>query len=458
MVQVKRYVKASALWIFIGILASAQPVWGASAGAENPVVRIVKNASAAVVNIDVETASRKTPMPAPFRNDQLFRRFFDAVPMKGRGSGFIVSKEGQILTNNHVVEGADKITVTLSNGKTYDAEVLGRDPTFDLAVIKIKPDSDLTTLQLGDSESIEVGEWVVAIGNPYGFEHTVTVGVISAKNRSIHAQDVNFDGFLQTDAAINPGNSGGPLIDMDGRVVGINTAIIPYAQGLGFAIPVNMAKQIMGDLVEYGKVRRGQLGAVVQDLTQAFAEAYNIEAETGVVIGDVMEGSAAARAGLERGDVIVSADGETVKDVRWFVGKVRSLAPGAPLKLKVVRSGKSIDITAKLDELSDSGSGRPSGRTGGHILEKAGIAASKLTPELKRRYEIKGETGLVVEEVAQGSPAQAAGIREGDLILEVNGKKVSDLPSLNSVAQNSKSVVLLLERQGRTFFTSVGNE
>ncbi|GHS99356.1 protease [Synergistales bacterium] len=463
MVRVKKYAKVSMLWILIGILASAQSVWGASFGAENPIVQIAKSASPAVVNIDVETAPRRSSMPAPFRNDPLFRRFFGeefekfsrSVPMKGRGSGFIVSEEGQILTNNHVVDGADKITVTLSNGKTYDAKVLGKDPTFDLAIIKIERDVNLTVLELGDSDTIEVGEWVVAIGNPFGLEHTVTVGVISAKNRSIHAADVNFEGFLQTDAAINPGNSGGPLIDMDGKVVGINTAIIPYAQGLGFAIPVNMAKQIMGDLVEYGKVRRGQLGVVVQNLTKAFAEAYDIKAETGVVVGDVMEDSAAERAGLERGDVIVFANGETVKDVQGFVGKVRSLVPGATLRLEVVRGGKSINITAKLDELSDFENKRPSSQTGGNILEKVGIAASKLTAELKRQYKIKGETGLVVKGIARNSPAQAAGIREGDLILEVNGKKVSDLSSLNSLTQSNKSSVFLLERQGRTFFTSI---
>ena len=221
-----------------------------------------------------------------------------------------------ILTNNHVIDGVDKITVTLSDGKTYPAKVVGKDPTFDLAVIKIDPDEDLPVLELGDSDAVEVGEWVVAIGNPYGFEHSVTAGVISAKNRSIHAQDVNFDGFLQTDAAINPGNSGGPLLNMEGQVVGINTAILPYAQGLGFAVPVNMAKQIMGDLVSYGKVKRGWLGISVQNLTPEIAEAYGVKARSGVIVGDVFPDSAAEKAGLMRGDVITAIDGEKVKDVQ----------------------------------------------------------------------------------------------------------------------------------------------
>jgi serine protease Do len=463
--RVKRYVGLLTLLSVVGVFA--QPALAASQYADNPVVQIVKNVSPAVVNIDVETVSKRSSLPFPFQDDPLFRRFFGeefrrfsrSVPMKGRGSGFIVTKEGQILTNNHVVEGADKITVTLSNGKIYEAEVLGKDPTFDLAVIKINPESDLTILELGDSESIEVGEWVVAIGNPYGFEHTVTVGVISAKNRSIHAQGINFDGFLQTDAAINPGNSGGPLIDMDGRVIGINTAIVPYAQGLGFAIPVDMAKQIMSDLVTYGKVKRGWLGISVQNLTKEFAEAYNIKEENGVIVGDVFENSAAERAKLQRGDVIVSVNNETVKDVQWFVNKVRSQAPGTTLKLKVIRNGKTTSVTAKLDEIPDSEGDVASGRrTEENTLEKVGIAVSKLTNELRRQYKVEGP-GLVVVEVADGSPAQMSGIQEGDLLREVNGKRLNEADDLGrALKQSNRPVVLLVEREGRTFFVALKGE
>jgi serine protease Do len=375
--------------------------------------------------------------------------------MRGRGSGFVVSKEGQILTNNHVVDGADKITVTMSDGTTYTAEALGKDPTFDLAVIKIKPDSNLTALELGDSETIEVGEWVVAIGNPYGLEHTVTVGVISAKNRSIHTRDVNFDGFLQTDAAINPGNSGGPLIDMDGKVIGINTAIIPYAQGLGFAIPVNMAKQIMNDLVTFGKVKRGWLGISVQNLTKEFAEAYNIKEETGVIVGDVFQDSAAERAKMQRGDVIISLNGETVKDVQWFVSRVRAQAPGSELKLKIVRDGKTIDVTAKLDEIPESESGTSvSSGSGDDVFKDMGVNVSRLTPELRRQYKIESRVGLVVVRVTDDSPGQKVGLREGDLILEVNGRKVND-PSDGPAIKKGQPVVILIERDGRTFFASL---
>ncbi|MDR1376725.1 MAG: Do family serine endopeptidase [Synergistaceae bacterium] len=462
--RVKKYAGLLALLSVMGILAWARPVPAASRYADNPVVQIVKDVSPAVVNIDVETVSKQSSLPLPFRDDPVFRRFFGeefrrfsrSVPMKGRGSGFIVTKEGQILTNNHVVEGADKIMVTLSDGKTYDAEVLGRDPTFDLAVIKIDPDSTLTTLELGDSESIEVGEWVVAIGNPYGLEHTVTVGVISAKNRSIHAQGINFDGFLQTDAAINPGNSGGPLIDMEGKVIGINTAIVPYAQGLGFAIPVDMAKQIMNDLVTYGRVKRGWLGISVQNLTKEFADAYKIEEESGVIVGDVFADSAAERAGLQRGDVIISVGSETVKDTQWFVNKVRSQAPGATLRLRVIRNGRAITVTAKLDEIPDSERNPASGETEESGFEKLGVAVSELTNELRRQYKIEARAGLVVVGVADGSPAQEAGIQEGDLIREVNGKKVEDAGDLSgTITKNSKSVVFLIERGGRTFFAAL---
>ncbi|GHV34726.1 protease [Synergistales bacterium] len=452
--------------VIIGVFLFVYPSFAASRQIDNPVVEIVKNFSSAVVNIDVEAVQRRSASPLPF-NDPIFKHFFGddfkefsrSVPMKGRGSGFIVSKDGQILTNNHVVAGAEKITVTLSDGKIYPAEVLGRDPTFDLAVIKVKPDNDLTVLSLGDSDTIDVGEWVVAIGNPYGLEHTVTVGVISAKNRSIHAQDVNFDGFLQTDAAINPGNSGGPLIDMDGKVVGINTAILPYAQGLGFAIPVNMAKQIMNDLVSYGKVKRGWLGISVQNLNKEFAEAYGVKEEAGVIVGDVFKDSSAERAGLQRGDVITEVSGEKVKDVQWFVNKIRSFSPGASVTLKVIRSGSNLSLTAKLAERPDTEDGDSPSQNSENAFEKIGLTVAKLTPDIARRYKIENKDSIVVVGVAQGSPAQYAGVREGDLILEANGKKLTSSSALGSIIKSdSKSVVFLIERDGKTFFTSISIE
>ena len=440
-----------------------------SAAAMSPVVPIVKKTSPAVVNIDVETKARRTAVPFPFDDDPFFRQFFGdtfknftrSVPMKGRGSGFIVSKEGQILTNNHVIDGVDKITVTLSDGKTYSAKVLGKDPTFDLAVIKIDPDEDLPVLELGDSDAVEVGEWVVAIGNPYGFEHSVTAGVISAKNRSIHAQDVNFDGFLQTDAAINPGNSGGPLLNMEGQVVGINTAILPYAQGLGFAVPVNMAKQIMGDLVSYGKVKRGWLGISVQNLTPEIAEAYGVKAKNGVIVGDVFPDSAAEKAGLMRGDVITTIDGEKVKDVQWFVNRIRSLAPGSTLPIEVVRDGKTMSFKAQLNERPNTQNGEEErsdnlSESTSDVLAKVGLEVAPLTKNLSRKYNLEVQNGLVVVGVKDGSSAQISGIREGDRLLQVNGRKVETLEDLDgAMKRQSKAVVLLIDRGGKTFFVSL---
>ncbi|MCR5346452.1 MAG: Do family serine endopeptidase [Fretibacterium sp.] len=473
-----------ALALVLGMMGS-EAALAVSSSASNPIVNIVKKASPAVVNIDVETKARRSISPFPFDDDPIFRHFFGdafrdftrSVPMKGRGSGFIVTKDGQILTNNHVVDGVDKIMVSvlMSDGskKTYPARVLGSDPTYDLAVIKIDPDGDLPVLLLGDSDEVEPGEWVVAIGNPYGFEHSVTAGVISAKDRSIHAQDVNFDGFLQTDAAINPGNSGGPLLNMDGQVVGINTAIIPYAQGLGFAIPVNMAKEVMNDLVSYGKVKRGWLGVSIQNVTPEIARAYGVKGEGGAIVSDVFGDSAAERAGVRRGDVVIELNGEKVKDVNWFVQKVRTLTPGSTATLQVVRNGRKMTLKVKLDERPDSADARPGqtprsprGRKNddsvtSDALEDFGIEeVTPLTSGLRRQFKIAPDSeGLVIIDVDSDSPASTVGIREGDLLHQVNGRDVRTFDDLNKAMQDkSDSVVLMIERSGNTFIVSLKKE
>lgn len=463
-----RFVKILAMVLALTLAISGTAL-AVSSSASNPIVSIVKASSPAVVNIDVETKARRSISPFPFDDDPIFRRFFGdafkdftrSVPMKGRGSGFIVTKDGQILTNNHVVNGVDTITVTLSDGKTYPAKVLGNDPTYDLAVIKIEPDKDLPVLKLGDSDEVEVGEWVIAIGNPYGFEQTVTAGVISAKNRSVHAQDVNFDGFLQTDAAINPGNSGGPLLNLDGEVVGINTAIIPYAQGIGFAIPVNMAKEVMNDLVSYGKVKRGWLGVSIQKVTPEIVEAYGLKDESGVIVGDVFSGSAAEKAGVERGDVVLSLNGEKVQDTEWFVKKVRTLAPGSTATLQVVREGKERTIKVKLDERPNTVDGRSEGNQGdskrtSDVLKEVGLEVAELTAGLRRQYRLNANAeGLVVTGVEENSAAALGGLREGDLLRQVNRRKVTTLDDLNSAVQKGSSIVLMVERNGNTFFVSL---
>ena len=446
-------------------------------GGNNPIVSIVKNASVAVVNIDVEKTAKRSFSPFPFDDDPIFKRFFGdsfkeftrSVPMKGRGSGFIVSREGLILTNNHVVDGVDKITVSvlLSDGskKTYPATIKGNDPAYDLALIKIEPDENLPVLELGDSDALEVGEWVVAIGNPYGFEHSVTAGVISAKNRSIHAQDVNFDDFLQTDAAINPGNSGGPLLNMEGKVIGINTAIVPYAQGLGFAIPVNKAKEIMGDLESFGHVKRGWLGVSVRNITAEMAKAYKVEGTNGAMVNDVFKGDPADKAGLKRGDVIVELNGQKIKDSNDFVQKVRTLAPGTIAKIGVVRKGKRMNFNVKLAERANSADGRPSAATeskssatGSDALKDFGISkVEAINDSLRRAYRIDSSSeGLVITELDRDSKASADGeIREGDLLIEVNGQEVKTPEDIKNAIGNDESIVLMIEREGSTYFIMV---
>ena len=473
--------KLSALIITLAlILVCSGSAFASSVNQSNPIVSIVKNASVAVVNIDVEKTARRSVSPFPFDDDPFFKHFFGdqfkeftrSVPMKGRGSGFIVTKDGQILTNNHVVDGVDKITVSVllsdGNKKTYPAKVLGNDPTYDIAVIKIEPDENLPVLELGDSDAIEVGEWVVAIGNPYGFEHTVTAGVISAKNRSIHTQDVNFDDFLQTDAAINPGNSGGPLLNMEGKVIGINTAIIPYAQGLGFAIPVNRAKEITSDLVSFGRVKRGWLGVSIRDINEKIAKAYGVKGTEGAMINDVFKGDPADKAGIKRGDVVIELNGSKIKDANSFVQKVRTLAPNSTAKLVIIRKGKRMTFNVKLGERPNTADGRPESprrndgtkesSSGTDSLKDFGILnAVPVTDSLRRQYKIASSTeGLVVTKIDRNSQASSDGeIREGDLILEVNSHEVKTADDLKKAVGNDESVVLMIEREGSTFIIMI---
>lgn len=451
----------------------------ASAGfvQKNPYVEIVKKSSPAVVNIDVETMVTQQPMPNPFKGNPLFEEFFGEdffgpqngrprkVPQRGKGSGFIVSKEGYILTNNHVVEDADKIKVTLLDGRVLDAKKVGQDPTFDLAVIQVSA-KDLPVLPLGDSGNTQVGEQVVAIGNPHGFENTVTAGIISAKNRTLQAPGVNFQGFLQTDAAINPGNSGGPLIDLDGNVIGINTAIIPYAQGIGFAIPVNMAKQIMDDLIKHGEVRRGWLGATVQPLTASLAEAYKIPVKEGSIIADVQKNSPADKYGLQRGDVIVKVGDSVIKNSEDVVFAVRNKLAGELVPFEIYRDGRKMTVEVKLGDIdSVKGAGKQprSKRRGddGETAEssKMGITVVKNSESFAEEHDLSESGGVVVTRVEPGSRGQHLGLRRGDVILEVNRVKIDSIEDWERAMSNEKAAIgLLISRKGQTLFISVGDE
>jgi len=432
---------------------------------------VARETSPAVVFIQVEKTVQQpavqffTPFGegSPF-GDDFFRRFFGTpqpgqpkqfqqAPQQqrvvGQGSGFIISKDGYILTNNHVVGDADKVTVKLLDGREFTAKTIGTDVHSDVAVIKIDG-KDLPMLQMGDSDKLEVGEWVVAIGNPFGLSHTLTVGVVSAKGRS-SVGIADYENFIQTDAAINPGNSGGPLVDLDGRVVGMNTAIFSRSggyMGIGFAIPINMVKAIKDQLIQSGSVTRGYLGVVIQDLTPELAKSFGLKDSKGILVSQVSEDSPAEKAGLKQGDVIVEFAGKPVGKVGAFRNRVALKAPGSKEELTVLRSGKrkTVSITiGKLPEGELAAAGIP------HSLEKLGLTVQTLTPELARQFGIQGEKGVVVTQVTPGSDAALAGINPGAVILEVNRKPVSNAEEFKrAVAQTpEKGVVLLLIKDGQ---------
>ena len=352
----------------------------------------------------------------PFGGEEdFFNHFFGQMPerdlkQQSLGSGFIVDKEGYILTNNHVVEEADDIRVTLLDGRSYDAEVKGRDPKTDIALIRIKPENGLPVATLGDSDALLVGEWVIAIGNPFGFGHTVTAGVVSAKDRTIGAGP--YDAFIQTDASINPGNSGGPLFNARGEVVGINSAIIASGQGIGFAIPINIAKSIMEQLREKGSVTRGWLGVQIQALTPELRESLDLSAEGGALVAGVIKGDPAEKAGLKAGDVVVEFDGRSVRSDRDLVSIVGNTPVGRKVALKVVRDGKTLTLEVKVARRSDDkdeaaaggrgGPGREGDRQGAH--RRAGPGHHEGTGGAARDGGHRGRAG---DRGARGQPRGA---------------------------------------------------
>ncbi|MBS3810216.1 MAG: Do family serine endopeptidase, partial [Desulfobacterales bacterium] len=342
---------------------------------------------------------------------------------KSLGSGFVLNKQGHIVTNNHVIENADEIQVKLKDGKEYDAEIIGTDPSTDLALIKIKPDGDLPTLSLGDSENINIGEWVVAIGNPFGLDHTVTAGIISAKGRVIGTGP--YDDFIQTDASINPGNSGGPLINMEGDVIGINTAIVASGEGIGFAIPSNLAKDIISQLKETGEVTRGWLGVGIQQLNDELKEYYNVD--KGVLITKVFEGDPAAEAGLRANDIIVAVNGQPVDSPRELSRMIAEIQPGEKARIKFVRGGKTDTVSVTLAKRKeDKLAGRE--KTPGETEKAAlGMDVVNIEPEIAKQYNLENTKGVIVNNIEAGSKAAEAGFRRGDIIREINHEPVSSV-------------------------------
>ena len=422
--------------------------------------KIAEKASPAVVGLKAQKAitrdyptMRERPFGQPFDpfEDDFFDFFFrrplprQRTPQRkhqqtAQGSGFIISPEGYILTNNHLAENANKITVNLADGRELEATIIGTDPESDIAVIKIDA-NDLPTLELADSDALEVGEWVLAIGNPFGLSHTVTAGIVSAKGRS-GFRLAEYEDFIQTDAAINPGNSGGPLLNLDGKVVGINTAIVTghlaYRGnvGIGFAIPINMAKAIYDQLVESGKVVRGFLGVSIQDLTPEFAEGFGLEKDTkGVLTPEVYEGSAAEKAGLKHNDIIVEFNGEPVEKAKVLQKRVAMLKPSTKVEVVVLRNGKRKTLTVKLSERPPK---EEIARARTEILEDLGFSVQNLTDELAERIGYEGLTGVVVTNVEPSSEAARRRIMRGMLIMEVNQKQVKDTKDFNRAIEKAK--------------------
>jgi len=392
----------------------------------------------------------------PWENQQRQGPRYREHRQEGIGSGVIVSEEGYIMTNNHVVEGADDLTVKLSDGREFPAIIVGTDPPSDLAVIKIKEAKDLPVAFLGQSEDLRVGEMVIAIGSPFGLSETVTLGIVSAKGRSTGGSINQYENFIQTDAAINPGNSGGALVNLDGEVVGINTAIYSRSggyQGIGFAIPIDMAKRITDDLISEGYVSRGWLGVGIQDITADLARSLDVEPGSGVLISEVFENTPAEKAGIQPTDIVVEMNGEAVTSTTELRNKVAMIKPGTEVRLKVLRNGKEKNIKIVLDERPDE-QGLAGGRSES-LKEKTGLTLQNLTPPLMRQYDIKEtQKGVFVMDVEPGSTADRARIRPGDIILEVDRKEVNSVSEFNKIiSRTSKDTVLIRAlRRGLIFF------
>jgi serine protease Do len=431
-----------------------------SAAALPDMSEIVARNSPAVVNIGVSGRVRGQgpEFPGLDPNDpfyEFFRHF--RIPqqrgeqrVRGQGSGFIVREDGIILTNAHVVNDAEEVTVRLSDKREFKAKVLGADRNSDVAVLKIEA-RGLPVVKIGNSAGTRVGEWVLAIGSPFGFESSATAGIVSAKSRSL--PDDSYVPFIQTDVAVNPGNSGGPLFNMDGEVIGINSQIYSRTggyQGLSFAIPIDVAVSVQEQIVKYGKVQRGRLGVSIQEVDQSLAESFGLGKPAGALISSVEKDSPAAQAGLEPGDVILSVDGKEIQSSNELPPIIANIRPGTSAKLQIWRKGKTRNIGIKVGGATDEQSASDDDEKA--VPGKLGLALRQLQPEERRRLD--GRDGLIVENVS--GAAARAGIRPGDLVLSVNGEPVTSVGQLQAlVAKASKRVALLIQRGDATLFVPV---
>ena len=412
---------------------------------------LAKRVAPGVVNVHTSRTVSRTFTPGlPFPN---LDRFFGVPGQKPKeeretipslGSGFLISQDGLIVTNDHIVDGVDRITVIFNDGREVEATTVGRDPKTDIALVRVAMQG-LQPLELGDSDQVQPGDWVVAIGNPFGLDHTVTVGIVSAKGREIGTGP--YDDYIQTDAAINPGNSGGPLLDLQGRVVGINTAINPRANTIGFAVPINIARTIIPQLERDGTVTRGWLGAGVQRITPEIAEAFGLASREGALVAQVVPGGPAARGGLRRGDVVLSIDGRPITEIRELPRAVSNAPVGSTVALGIRRDGQEAQlqlVVGRLEEPAAPGlAAAPPG------TQDFGLRVADVSDSLRQRLGLREPGGVVISEVEPGGPADTAGLRRGDVLLEVDRQPVREPAQLDAILSQAGDGVLVLAQRGR---------
>ncbi len=434
-----------------------------STSGHSPFVHIAENATPAVVNISAESVTEDKAHN--FMDDDFFRRFFGTPPpdqggnnpqeprmrrSESLGSGFIFSNDGFVMTNNHVVKGADKVTVTLSNQKSYKAEIVGSDDETDIAVLKIKDDGNFPTIQLGDSDSILVGDWVMAVGNPFpnlGLDRTVTVGVVSAKGRkglSFGDENPSYQNYIQTDASINPGNSGGPLLNLKGQVIGVNSAIVTPSGGnigIGFAIPINLAKGVADQLMHSGVVTRGYLGIFPQDITPELKDANGLPSADGVIVAQIDKDTPAANSSLKVGDVILTFDGKPINNAQQFRFLVADEGPGSTIRLGIWRNGENKNVEVKLGDRAKYVNQSQSNIPPGEKVEKwLGLNVETLTDSNAKTYNLEAGPGALITAIQPGSPSDEAGLRVGDVVLKVAGKDVTNAGDFNKIAKDMKDI------------------
>jgi serine protease Do len=424
-----------------------------------PIVIAVEKVSPAVVNISTEQIVRSSG-PFEFSDpffDQFFRDFLDPFPRRqykqnSLGSGVIIDEKGYVLTNQHVIQKASKITITLADNREFEGKLVGLDVRSDLAIVKILTDERLPVVKMGTSSDLMIGEPVIAMGNPFGLSHTITTGVISALNRTIRVDDnLIFRGFIQTDAPINPGNSGGPLINILGDVIGINTAIYGNAQGIGFAIPIDKAKRIIDDLISFGEVHSAWIDITIQDMTPNLAQHFNYHGSEGVLIAQVSKNSSAERAGLQQGDILVALDHNPIRDQQDYQTLITDYTPGDTITFSLIRNGKPLDIKVTAEEFSTEQAVKIA-------YQDFGLYVEDITPQMISQYRLQSEQGVVVTKVQRNSPADRVGMEPGDIIRQVDEIQITNLTDFQKAmveANQHLSVVFLVQRRSRGYYITL---